>query len=186
MNNNNNINITILGWKENKQTESLNECYELSKQLTLKGYNILTGGGGGFMEYANKGCYDVDVQKSFGIGVHFLDKEPPNNYIIKKNYFQVYDFYSRKMLLLTCSKYLIFFNGGIGTLDEFTDIINLIKCDNRNENIKNIVIFCYGTKFWNGIRKLYFENGLNDPLEKVFLVTDNIYDILKNIDDLKK
>lgn len=167
--------VGIFGWKESKQPELLEKCYRISKILASNDYSIITGGGGGFMESANKGAFEVCPYKSFGVGVSFLKKEKKNNYILDENYFKVYDFYSRKIILLTDAYCLIFFNGGIGTLDEFSEIINLIKTDER---IKKPKLVCFGTTFWKSLQSLYLQNGLNDPLEKIDLVTDDIQETI--------
>lgn len=167
--------VAIFGWKESKQPELLEKCYVISKFLASNDYSVITGGGGGFMESANKGAFEICPYKSYGVGVSFLNKEKKNNYILDENYFKVYDFYTRKIILLTDAYCLIFFNGGIGTLDEFTEIINLLKTDPRIMKPKMV---CFGVAFWKSLQSLFLDNGLNDPLEKIDLVTDDVQETL--------
>ena len=73
----------------------------------------------------------VNFLRDVGNYKNKADVEDANEYILPGNLFSLYDFYSRKMMLLTTAKYLVFFPGGMGTLDEFSEIINLIKVDPR-------------------------------------------------------
>lgn len=174
--------ITFLGWRENKLAKYIEMCYKLSYHLASLGFDIITGSGSGFMEIANKGAFDVDPSKSHGVAVNFLTKEKPNQYIPKSNLDITYDFYSRKMILLTSSKYLIFFPGGMGTLDEFAEIINLLKCDSR---LQKVYIFLVGEKFWNDLRNTFINNGLNFPDDYIEYIGDDSKYIINKINELK-
>ena len=57
----------IFGWKRNHLKSYLNDCENIAHKLTLDGYDIYTGGGNGFMLSANKGSYNANKNKSFGI-----------------------------------------------------------------------------------------------------------------------
>lgn len=174
--------ITFLGWRENKLTHYITLCYNLSNKLAQEGFEIVTGSGSGFMETANKGAFDISPHQSHGVAVNFLTKEKPNQYIPKSNLDITYDFYSRKMILLTSSKFLVFFPGGMGTLDEFAEIINLVKCDPR---LPKVYIFLVGFKFWNDMRNTFICNGLNFPDEYIQYIGDNIEYIIEKIKELK-
>ena len=122
----------------------------------------------------------VNFLRDVGNYKNKADVEDANEYILPGNLFSLYDFYSRKMMLLTTAKYLVFFPGGMGTLDEFSEIINLIKVDPRIRKNNPKIYLCH-KKFWNGMKELYESCDLNFPNEHITLITDSIDDIMKDI-----
>ena len=65
----------FFGWKRECLKTYLNDCEKIAHKLTLDGYDIYTGAGSGFMESANRGSYDADKNKSFGITTECLEKK---------------------------------------------------------------------------------------------------------------
>lgn len=135
--------ITFFGsnrLKENHQ--SYQQAYQLAKILALKGYTILSGGGPGIMEAANKGAFEVKGE-SVGINIQMPDAQRTNPYVKKSialNYF-----FTRKVLLAFSAQAFIYFPGGFGTLDEMFEISTLIQ-SNKLENKVPIILF--GKDYW--------------------------------------
>lgn len=165
--------ITILGWKRDKMPELLNLCETLSYELAKMNFAIVTGGGGGFMEAGNKGAYKHNKNKSISYGVENLNEV--NFYTPPKNKYVCSDFSVRKSMLLNTSECLIFFPGGVGTLDEFMDTINLYKTGCRQ--IRPVI--CVGKKYWGSLKEWFIMNEQDFPDKYISLMTDDIDEILK-------
>lgn len=151
----------IFGWKRDNFKKDLDDCYEIAKKLALKDFNIFTGGGGGFMMVGNKGCFEIDPLKSFAISVKCLSGKEgqSNNYYNKKNLLIVDSFAERKKLLFNDKDLYIFFPGGMGTLDEFSELITLFKTGELE--IKPIIL--YNNKFWNTLKSWFEFNKIKWP-----------------------
>lgn len=151
----------IFGWKRDNLKKDLDDCSDISKKLALKDFNIFTGGGGGFMMAANKGCFEIDPLKSFAISVKCLvGREWQSNiYLNKKNLLIVDSFAERKKLLYKDKDLYIFFPGGMGTIDEFSELITLFKTGELE--IKPIIL--YNKKFWNTLKSWFEFNKIKWP-----------------------
>jgi predicted Rossmann-fold nucleotide-binding protein len=132
---------------------------------------------GGFMEAGNKGAYKYDKNKSISYGVYGLQEV--NEYTSKNNNYMCENFSIRKSMLLDTADCLIFFPGGVGTLDEFMDTINLYKTGFRK--IKPII--CTGNKYWKSLKDWFETNRQDFPSKYVSLISedlDEILDFIKN------
>jgi uncharacterized protein (TIGR00730 family) len=114
-------------------------------------YVIITGGGPGIMEAANRGAFDVGC-KSVGLNITLPAEQAPNPYITPELCFQFQYFALRKMHFLLRAKALVVFPGGYGTLDELTDALTLIQ----TKKMAPIPIILYGTEFWKQVLNLQF------------------------------
>jgi uncharacterized protein (TIGR00730 family) len=175
--------ITMLGWKRNKMPELLKLCEDLSYELAKLDFTVVTGGGGGFMEAGNKGAYNFDKTRSVSFGVNGLQEI--NDYALKNNNYMCENFAIRKAMLLDTADCLIFFPGGVGTLDEFMDTINLYKTGYRK--VKPVI--CVGNKYWKGLKHWFDMNGQDFPSKYVSLISEDLDEILKfiknNVVDLR-
>ena len=174
----------ILGWKRVHLNDYLLDCEEICSQLTNDGYDIYSGGGTGFMEYANKGAASIDENKSFGISVECL-KHEQNSSITDDNFLITKDFAERKKELLRDYDIIVFFPGGMGTLDEFTETMNLIKTGNLE--FKNIIL--YGYKYWNSLISWFEFNKIQFPMKYISGIADSVAefnDIYKSFNKKEK
>ncbi len=107
---------------------------------------IVTGGGPGIMEAANRGAHDAG-SKSMGLNITLPQEQLPNPYITPELCFQFHYFAMRKMHFLLRARALVVFPGGFGTLDELFDALTL----RQTERMQDIPIVLYGTEYWRAI-----------------------------------
>lgn len=144
-------------------------------------YSILTGGGPGIMEGANRGAFESGGE-SIGLTIELPNHQVQNPYLTKNLNF--YYFFSRKVCLSFSAEAYLFFPGGYGTLDEFFEIITLVQTG----KIEKIPIILVGSDFWNPIDHLIkntlFGIGAIDETDmKLYTITDDesqIVDIIRS------
>ena len=123
-------------------------------------YVVVTGGGPGIMEAANRGAYDVKA-KSVGLNIRLPREQQPNPYISPELCFQFHYFAMRKFHFLLRAKALIVFPGGFGTLDELLDALTLRQTGRMQE----IPIILFGREYWERVIDFQFladEGSIND------------------------
>ena len=123
-----------------------NEC-QCADRLT---HVVVTGGGPGIMEAANRGAHDVGA-KTIGLNIVLPFEQAPNPYITPELSFQFHYFAIRKMHFLMRAKGLVVFPGGFGTLDEFFEILTLVQ----TRKVQAIPIVLFGKGFWQ--RAIHFD-----------------------------
>ncbi len=107
---------------------------------------IVTGGGPGIMEAANRGAYDADA-KSVGMNITLPFEQEPNAYISPELCFQFHYFALRKMHFMLRAKALVAFPGGFGTMDELFEALTLVQ----THKMQSLPIILFGEKFWKGL-----------------------------------
>ncbi|MCC8180446.1 MAG: TIGR00730 family Rossman fold protein [Planctomycetes bacterium] len=155
---------------------------ELGKQLTASGYTVITGGGPGIMEAANRGANDADGI-SIGLNIDLPFEQKPNPYIGKLLSFRY--FFCRKVMFAKYSKALIAFPGGFGTLDELFEHLTLVQ----TKKIMPMPVVLVGSGFWNGCldwikNELLVKEKYISP-EDMFLfeVVDTVEDVMDILQD---
>jgi len=120
-------------------------------------YVIVTGGGPGIMEAANRGADDVKA-KSIGLNITLPHEQRPNPYMTPELCFQFRYFAIRKMHFLIRAKALVAFPGGFGTLDELFETLTLLQTGKT----ENVMVVLVGRDFWERLInwQLLVENGL--------------------------
>lgn len=109
-------------------------------------YVVITGGGPGIMEAANRGAFDAKA-KSIGLNITLPDEQDPNAYITPELCFQFHYFAIRKMHFLLRAKALVIFPGGFGTLDELFDALTLQQVG----RMQPLPIILYGREYWEPV-----------------------------------
>ncbi len=121
--------------------------YLNSKTTHDEGYAIVTGGGPGIMEAANKGATLAGC-KSVGLTISLPNEESMNDYVIDELGFEFHYFFMRKFWFAYLAKAVIIFPGGFGTLDEMFEILTLVQTKKMTKEMK---IILYGSDFWNDL-----------------------------------
>ena len=114
-------------------------------------YVVVTGGGPGIMEAANRGAFDVNA-KSIGLNIRLPHEQQPNPYISPELCFQFRYFAIRKLHFLLRAKALVVFPGGYGTLDELFDAMTL----RQTGRMQDIPIIIFGRDYWERVIDFQF------------------------------
>lgn len=133
---------------------------QLSHKLSQAGFSIITGGGGGIMEAANKGCFG-QKGTSVGLNIALPHEQRPNGFHDVSLTFR-YFFVRKLMFVKYCSGFVIC-PGGFGTLDEFFEALTLVQ----TEKIRRFPIVLLGKEYWGGLvgwmRQTMLAGGCIDP-----------------------
>ena len=123
-------------------------------------YVVVTGGGPGIMEAANRGAYDVGA-KSIGLNITILTEQDPNSYISPELCFEFKYFAIRKMHFLMRAKAMVAFPGGFGTMDELFETLTLIQ----TKKMDPIPVILFGKDYWDRLVDwdMFVEEGTIAP-----------------------
>jgi len=126
--------------------------------LAERGFNIMTGGGPGVMEAANRGAFEHKNVESIGLNIDLPFEQIPNKYTTTDLNFDY--FFSRKVMLVKYSIGYVIFPGGYGTLDELFEALTLIQ----TKKVTGVKIFVIGVEYYkpllNFIEKKVYKNGM--------------------------
>ncbi|MDH4099301.1 MAG: TIGR00730 family Rossman fold protein [Nitrospirota bacterium] len=120
------------------------KALEVGRLLAEKEIAVITGGGPGIMEAANRGCM-LNGGLSVGLNIELPMEQKPNNYITRLVSFRY--FFVRKVMLVKYAQAFIIFPGGFGTLDECFEALTLIQ----TQRIKPFPIIVVGKEYWQGV-----------------------------------
>jgi uncharacterized protein (TIGR00730 family) len=153
---------------------------ELGRALAGRGYAVVTGGGPGIMEAANRGAREGGGL-SIGCNIHLPHEQQPNPYLDRTLGFDY--FFVRKVMLVKYSVGFVLMPGGFGTLDEIFETATLVQTG----KIKRFPIVAMGSGYWQGmldfIQETLFREGTAERGEVGgFLVTDSVAEAIDHID----
>jgi len=139
--------ISIFG---SARTKPGNKYYELAvevaKRMAEEGFGIITGGGPGIMEAANKGA-TMASGRSVGLNIELPFEQSSNPYIDRNTSMYFDYFFVRKVMFTKYSQGFIMMPGGWGTLDEFFEVATLIQ----TRKLTQTPMICMGSVYWNGL-----------------------------------
>ena len=151
------------------------EYYDIARQIgravVQLGFTVMTGGGPGIMEAANRGAKDVGG-RSVGCNIVLAHEQKPNNYLDK--WVDIDYFFIRKVLLTKYSYGFVVMPGGYGTMDEFFESIELIQTG----KMKKFPVVLFGKKYhaelYNYLNKMKAEKTIDEHDIDLFLFTDSV------------
>ena len=136
--------VTIYGSARVKPGDELyTKTEEIARRLGEIGFSIITGGGPGLMEAANKGARAAGV-KSVGVNIELPEEQLPNAYSTISLSFR--HFFVRKVLLVKYATAFVIMPGGLGTLDELTEVLTLMQ----THKIKPFPVILFRSDYWQG------------------------------------
>lgn len=180
-------NVTIFGSaRTNENDKYAKLAYDLAFNLSKNGINVITGGGDGIMQAANKGAYDAKGAQSIGLSIYLPFEKSLNKYTTKNLTFNY--FFSRKYMLVKYSKACVVFPGGFGTLDEMFEVLTLTQTGKMPKGFK---IYLVGYDYWEYLLKfieksLYANNMISKEDIHIIKATDDIKLIENEIKTLLK
>lgn len=169
--------VTVFGSARIKENSIYyKKARELGKQLAENGHAVITGGGPGIMEAANRGSFEYGG-RSIGLNITLSHEQRPNPYLTDVLQFQY--FFARKVMLAMSAKVYVFFPGGFGTMDEFSEILILMQ----EGKMPKMPMFLFGKSFWRPLDRFYATKlvplkTINKDDRKIYTLTDSIEEIV--------
>ena len=147
------------------------QARDLARRLGEEGFAILTGGGPGIMEAANRGARDAGAA-SIGLGIDLPEEQGMNEWVGLPLTFHY--FFTRKVMFVRYASAFVVCPGGFGTLDEMFEAATL----RQTEKIRHFPIVLYGSDYWRGLT-----DWLRDPMQAEGMVSPGDVDLLELTDD---
>jgi uncharacterized protein (TIGR00730 family) len=177
--------ISVFG---SARTKEENEYYQMTidiaSRLVEEGYGVITGGGPGIMEAANRGAQEAGG-KSVGLNITLPHEQEANEYIDPDKLINFYYFFVRKVAFVKYAQGFICLPGGFGTMDEFFEVVTLVQ----THKIEQIPIVLIGREYWGGLLD-WMENTLLHTYQNIserdlalFKVTDSVDECIQHIND---
>lgn len=152
---------------------------ETAEEMVRAGYAVITGGGGGIMEAANKGA-KLAGGRSVGLNIDLPHEQIPNKYQNLSLSFRY--FFARKMMFTKYAQAFVILPGGFGTMDEFFESLTLIQ----TLKMARFPVILMGTSFWGGlvewIRQMMLKEKTISPEDlDLFMLTDDPKEVVDMI-----
>lgn len=179
--------VSIFG---SARTRPSDRYYKLAEEvaylLTKKGFGIITGGGPGIMEAANKGAH-FSGGKSVGLNINLPFEQLSNPFIDSDKLIDFDHFFVRKVMFMKYSQGYIVLPGGFGTLDELFEAITLIQ----TQKLVNFPIILMIKEYWEGlikwiIERLLEEKNISPEDMDIFVIVDTAEEAVAHIEEFYK
>lgn len=175
--------VTIFGSARLAQEHPVcRQAFAVSWALAKQGYTIVTGGGGGAMEAANRGAFQAGGP-SIGFNIHLPMEQHLNSYTTESYSFE--HFFGRKVAMTLDASAYIYAGGGFGTFDELFEVITLIQTG----IIPQVPVILLGKEFWTPLDE-YIRDTLYDEFHTIeaedrslYVITDDIQHVIEIIED---
>ncbi|MCX8031040.1 MAG: TIGR00730 family Rossman fold protein [Thermodesulfovibrionales bacterium] len=158
------------------------QAFTVAKMLSEIGFSIITGGGPGIMEAANKGA-KMGKGKSIGLNIELPSEQYPNKYLDINLSFRY--FFIRKLMFIKYSIAFIIFPGGYGTMDELFEAMTLVQ----TKKIDSFPIILFDRQYWEGLvdwmkkkaikegtlspEDFFYFNIVNKPIEACIILREH-------------
>ncbi len=164
--------VTVFGSaRMSRSNPYYHAAVSLARELARHNLTVITGGGPGIMEAANKGAA-LGKGKSVGLNIQLPREQQGNRYANLPIHFHY--FFSRKVCFVKYSIAFVFMPGGFGTLDELAEIVTLVQ----TQRIPEYPLILFGTKFWNGLL-----HWMQDQMEKPGYISPGDLNLVTLTDD---
>ncbi len=177
--------VTIFGSARAKpDSPHYQTTVRLAKRLAEEGFGIISGGGPGIMEAANKGA-QIAGGDSIGLNIDLPFEQGANPYIDKDKLIDFRYFFVRKVMFVKYAQAFVVMPGGFGTLDELFEALTLIQ----THKIDKFPVILFDSKFWNGLlswikEELLQKHAYISPEDmEIIHITDDIDEVVKIIND---
>ena len=147
---------------------------ELGQKLATAGHPVISGGGNGIMEAANRGAFEAGG-RSIGLNIQLPNEQTLNQYTTDNLEFHY--FFARKVMLTFSSKVYVYFPGGFGTIDEFSEILTLIQ----TRKVPAAPMILFGSEFWKPL-DTFFANQMETQLKTISPGDRSLYTITDDVD----
>ena len=159
--------------------ELYKQVEEIAQRLGDAGFTIITGGGPGVMEAANKGAFRAGVA-SVGLNIQLPEEQAPNVYTTQSITFR--HFFVRKVMLVKYATAFIIMPGGLGTLDELTEILTLMQ----THKIRPFPVVLFNSNYWKGFldwlhTSVLTEGFLSEEDFSLLRVCDETDDVIETV-----
>lgn len=170
--------------KENQDEYALAES--VAFELTKKGFGIITGGGPGAMEAANKGA-QMAGGKSVGLNINLPHEQYPNPYIDSDKLIEFDYFFIRKLMFMRYSQGYIVLPGGFGTMDELFEAVTLIQ----THKLVHFPVVLIGKDYWGGLfewikNRMLAEGLISESELGIMTLVDTVEEAVNVIEDFYK
>ena len=173
--------VSIFGSARTKPESKYYElAVEIAQKLTHQGFGIISGGGPGIMEAANKGAH-LGGGKSVGLNIDLPFEQQANPYIDKDKNLEFDYFFVRKVMFVKYSQGFIVLPGGFGTLDEFFEALTLIQ----TLKIGKFPIVLVGSEYWGGLID-WIKNTVLEKEHNISPTDMNLFKVVDTADDAVK
>lgn len=166
--------VSIFGSARTKPGDKIYElAADTAKKVTEKGFGVITGGGPGIMEAANRGASE-GRGKSVGLGIDLPFEQGVNEFVDPDYTITFHYFFARKVMFVKYAQGFIVFPGGFGTLDEFFEAMTLIQ----TQKITRFPVILFGSDYWEGLVK-----WIKDKMVKEGTISSDDVDLFQLTDD---
>lgn len=169
--------VTVFGSARlSENSKYYREARKLGAELAQNGHAVITGGGPGIMEAANRGAFEYGG-RSIGLNITLAHEQAPNPYLTDMLQFEY--FFARKVMLAMSAKAYVFFPGGFGTMDEFSEVLILMQ----ENKMPKMPMFLFGKSFWRPLDRFYATKmtslkTINPGDRKIYTMTDSVEEIV--------
>ena len=172
--------VTVYGSARTKEdAPEYGQAVDLAAKLVDQDYAVVTGGGPGIMEAANRGAYEAGGL-SVGLGIELPFEQGLNKYVDLGINFRY--FFARKTMFLKYSQAFVCLPGGLGTMDELFEMLCMVQTG----KVTNYPIVLIGTEYWSGLvdwmaNTLVADGYINPQDMDLFLLTDSVDEAVEHI-----